>query len=147
MVHLLHGGGREVLVVPVAGAWHAFVRAFPEVGVFIVVNVDHGKGAEIDGVRAGDKSGIVKVGVEDLGGERFPAAGGTAIEETSPAGTEAAKALLDFRNQLVVGRVAVGAHGRRVDRVRIIVERAGVLDFNDQEAGKAGAGPRLIKAK
>ena len=47
---------------------------------------------------------------------------------------EAAEALFDFRDQLLVDGVAIGAEVRRVHRIAVVVIGIGVLDLDHQEA-------------
>ncbi len=143
MIHGLDGGGDVAEVVALAAAGNLLVGALGEVGVLVLVNVDGGVGAEVDGVGAGTEGSIEFGGVEDLGGEGFPTAGGTSVGETGPALADAAELRFDGGEELIHDGVAVGAEVGAVDGVGVVIEGVGVLDLDDEEAGEAGRGPLL----
>ncbi len=99
---------------------------------------------EIDRIRAGDERAVVMIGIKQLHGERFPAAGRAAIDEARPALADAAKLLFDRRDQFGFDGVAIGADVGRIDRVGIVIERIGMLQLHDQQARRAGRNPGLI---
>ena len=79
------------------------------IGVLVLVDIDHRVGAEVDRVGAGGVAAVVLLGIEDLGRQGLPAAGRAAVEESRPAGADAAVFLLEVRNQLIGDGVAVRA--------------------------------------
>ena len=100
---------------------------------------------EVDGVGAGGKGAVVVVRIEDLHGQRLPAAGRAAVSEARPALADGAKLLFDGRNQLVLDGVAVGADVGRVHGVGVVVVGIGVLDLDDEHAREAGRDPLLVE--
>ncbi len=81
------------------------------------VNVDDGIRAEIDRIGTRDPCAVVLIRIEDLHGHRFPTAGRATVKKARPSFADAAKTLLDLRNQLVRDRVAVWTKIRGVDGV------------------------------
>src|ERR1700733_14225415 len=81
--------------------------ALQGVGARILVEVDDGIGAEIDGIRAGCECAVVHVRIKHLRRKRFPSAGGAAIGETCPARADAAETTFDFRDQLLVDGIPI----------------------------------------
>src|ERR1700677_3799520 len=79
-IDLLRGDKSVALVVAHGGLCYSCVCSFDEEGVLAelavrIVEINVGVGMEVDGVGAGGESSIVVIGVEDLHGERLPAAG------------------------------------------------------------------------
>src|SRR5258705_2215290 len=95
-------------VVAFAWARHAQERTLEPVGVRVLVDVDHGIGAEVDGIGARAPGAVVLLGIEDLRRHGLPAARRSAVHEAGPAAAEGAVLLLEVRNQLVGDGVAVG---------------------------------------
>ena len=73
------------------GRGHFHERTFRPVGVRVLIDVDDGEGAKVDRVRAGGVGGVEVVRVEHLHGERFPAAGRSAVGGARPARADAAE--------------------------------------------------------
>ena len=121
------------------------MRAFAVEGVLVVVEIDHGVGAEVDRVGAGDEGAVVVVGIENLHGQRFPAAGGAAVDEARPALADAAELFFDGGDEFGFDGVAIGAEVGGVHRVGIVVVRIGVLELHDQHAREVRAGPLLVE--
>src|ERR1700677_1147318 len=61
-----------------------------------------------------------------------------------PAIADAAKLLLDSRKQLRLNGVPIRAQIGRVDGVRIVIKRVGMLDLHHQNAREAGTDPLLV---
>ncbi len=145
LVHALHRPERLAQVVARRGLQEPRVRALQVERVGVLVDVDRGVGAEVDRIRAGDERAVVVIGIEHLDGHRFPAAGGSAVDEARPALADATELLLDRRNQLRLDRIAVRAEIRRVHRIRVVVVRVGVVDLGDQDAREVRARPLLVE--
>ena len=71
--------------------------ALVAISVLVLVDINDGVGAEVDRVGAGRVAAVVFLGIEDLGCQGFPAAGRAAVEESRPAGAQAAVLLLEIR--------------------------------------------------
>src|SRR5262245_20447689 len=127
-------------------SWDARMSSLDEIRVFVLVEIDHRVSAKIDRVRARNKGGVVEVRIKNLGRQRLPATGRTAIEEASPTRPEAAKTFLNLRNQLVVNGVAIRTNVGGVDRIGVVVELRRVLNLDDQKAREIRVGPGLEKA-
>ena len=141
------GGGDDGAVrLAVGGDGDLAEVALADEGVGVVVEVDVLVGVEVDGVGAGGLGAVVEVGIEDLRGERFPSAGGTAEGGARPALADAAILLLDGGDQLVVDGGAVGADVGGVDDVGVVVVGVGVLDVDQDHARQAAVGPVLKEA-
>ena len=123
----------------------ALVRAFPIQRVRIVVQIDVREGMEIDRIRTRDERTVVEIRMHHLHGERFPAAGRSAVDEPRPARAERAEFLFDRRNQFLLDRAAIRTDVERIDRVRIVVKRIRVLQFHDQHAREILRGPLLVE--
>ena len=132
-------------VVAVRGRRDLAPRAVPVIRVLVLVEVDDGVLAKVDGIRARGPRAVVLVGVENLSAERFPSARRAAVHEARPARADRAVLLLEVRHQLVGDRVAVGAEVLRVHRVGVVVVRVGVLDLDDQVARVVGPRPVLVE--
>ncbi len=85
------------------------------------------------------------VRIEHLHGERFPSAGGAAVNEARPALADGAEIFFDRGNQLGFDGVAVRAEVRGIHGVGIVVIRIGVIDLRDEEARKFRRNPLLIE--
>src|ERR1035438_10150786 len=94
-------------VVPHSRLLDILVRARNKEHIVLPVQVNRHVGTEVNGVRAGDERAVVVLGVENLHGEGFPAAGRASIDESSPALADAAKLALDSREQLALDGVSV----------------------------------------
>ena len=114
-------------------------------GVGVAVNVDRCVGAKIDRIRTGDEDAVVVIGIEHLHRQRFPAAGGTAVDEARPALTDAAKLFLDRGDQFGLDGIAVRPEVGRVHRVRVVVVGIRVIDFRDEDAREFRRDPLLIE--
>ena len=115
------------------------------VGVLVLVDVDQRVGAEVDRVGAGGEGAVVHVRVEHLRRQCLPAPRRAAVGEARPAGADAAEALLDLRDQLLVDGIAIGTQVRRVHRVAVVVVRIGVLDLDHEEAREVRGDPLLVE--
>ncbi len=103
-------------------------------GVLVFIDVDAFDVGEVDGIGAIAPHAAEEIGVEDLQRERFPSAGGSAIEQARPRLADDAEALLDFGDQLLQNGVAVGADVDGVHRVGIVEIGRGVLHGDDDHA-------------
>src|ERR1044071_7212281 len=129
-----------------AGARDALMSSEDEVGVLVFVNVYNCVGAKINRIGASDKCRVIQVRIKDFGSERFPSARRAAIKKAGPALADAAEALFDFGEQLVIDGVAVGPLVCGVDCVGVVIELGWMLDFDNKESWKIGSRPCLIKA-
>ena len=91
-----------------SGARCALPGALREIGVPVVVDIDHGIGSKVDGVGAGGETAVELIRIENLHGQRFPATCGTAIGKASPSGADRAELLFHKGNQLVHDGITVG---------------------------------------
>ncbi len=87
--------------VTTGGPFHPVKGPILVVGVLILVNIHQAVLAEVDRIGTGRETTVVLIGIEDLDRQRFPSAGGAAVEEPCPALTEAPELLLDVGDQLV----------------------------------------------
>ncbi len=132
------GFGNDAAVgLAIGGDGHLAEVAFADECVGVVVEIDVLVGVEIDRIRAGNVSAVVEVGIEDLRGECFPSAGGSAVGSARPALADAAILLLDRRNQLVVDGGAIGADVGGVDVVGVVVIGIGILHVDENHARQA----------
>ena len=120
MIEILDGSIDLAEIVAMDGPLDLFEGAVYEIGVVVVVDVDQGVGAEVDGIGTGGEGAVVLVGIEDLDSEGFPAAGGAAVEEAAPPFAEALELRFDVRNQLVGKGIAIGPDAGRVDGVGVV---------------------------
>src|SRR3990172_7624388 len=115
------------------------------VGVLILIDVDHGIRAEVDGIGAGGIAPVVLVGIEDLHPERLPSARRPSVEEAGPTLTEAPEPFLDLGNQLVGDGVAVGTEVLGVHRVGVVVVGVRMLDLDRENPREVRPGPVLVE--
>ncbi len=80
-----------------------------------------------------------------MGGERFPAAGGAAVDGARPALADAAELFFDGGDEFAIDGFAVGADVGGVDGVGIVVIGIGMLDEEEKHARELAGGPVLIK--
>jgi len=113
--------------------------------ILVGVEIDIRVGAEVHRIGAGDECAIVVIGIEHLHGKRFPATGGTPVQEPRPALADATKLFFDRRDQFRFNGIAVRAEIGGVDGVGIVVKGIGVIDFSDKNARKIGARPSLVE--
>ncbi len=100
------------------------------VGVGVVGDVYEFEGAKVNAVGVESPGAVEEVGVEDLQGERNPAAGGAAREDAGAGLADGAELLLDVRDQFLrdgvtVGTVVGGVHLIRVAERAVAVELEG----------------------
>ncbi len=95
---LLGGGDERAIGLAVATDGDFAEVSLADEGIGVVVEVDVLVGVEVDGIGTGSPGAVVHVGVEDLGGEGFPAAGGSAVGGAGPALGDAAELLFYFRD-------------------------------------------------
>src|SRR5579859_1921323 len=117
------------------------------VGVFVVVNVDALVGVKIHGIGTSAPSAVEVIGIEDLRGESFPAAGAAAVNGAGPSLADASKLFFDGGDKFTIDGFAVRADVGGIDGVGVIVVGIGVLDEEEQHARELAGGPVLIKLK
>src|ERR1700722_13210767 len=105
------------------GLRHAAEGADGPVGVLVFVDVHGLVGAEVYRVGARAPRTVEIIGVEDLRGESFPAAGGTSVNGAGPALAYAAELFFDLGNEFAIDGFAVGGDVGGIYRVGIVVVR------------------------
>ena len=95
--------------VALAGVLDPPERPFIGIGVLVGIDVGQHELAEIDRIGAGSKGAVVVIRVLDLHAQRFPPAGGPAIEEPRPALAQTTELLLDRRHQFMGDGIAIRA--------------------------------------
>src|SRR5208337_2964352 len=113
--------------------------------VLVVVQIDGGVGAKVHRIGTGDERAVIVVRIKLLHGHGFPAAGGTAVDEPSPALADAPELFLNRRDQFRLDGVAIGAEVRGIHRVGIVIVRIGMIDFRNQDAWEPRRNPLLIE--
>jgi hypothetical protein len=108
MVDLFERGTDVAEVVAQRRTRRPLPLAVDEVRIGVGVEVHHRVRPEVDRVRACDPRPVELLGIEHLHRHRFPSTGGTAVGKAGIALPDSAKPLLDFGDQLVHDRVAVG---------------------------------------
>ena len=121
------------------------MRALDEEGVFVLVEIDVGVGAEVDGIGARDERAVVVIGIEHLHGDGFPSAGDAAVDEARPSLADGAELFFERGDQFGFDGVAVGAEIGGVHRVGIVVVGIGVIDLRDEDAREVWRDPLLVE--
>lgn len=114
-----------------------------EEGVVILVDVDELKAAEIDLIGIKDPSATKEIGIENLRGQSFPATGGTTGENAGIGFGDHPEIRFEVRNHFVDEGVAVRTIVDRVHGVGVVVVRSGMLEGDDDHAGKMIGHPGL----
>ncbi len=120
------------------------LRAVRVEDVLLVVQIGRHVGVKVHRVRACDERAVVVVGIEHLHRQRLPAARRAAIHKPRPSLPDAAKLLLNRRNQLRLNRVAIRPQVRRVHRIAVVVVRIRVVDLHDQQSRLVRLNPVLV---
>src|SRR5690349_8270674 len=105
VIGLLHGGAHQSIRIAFFRSWYAAEMALDKVCVLVLVQIRSHVGAKIDYVGARDPGTVVRIGIEDLRGQRFPAARRSAIHAACPALSHGTEFLFDVRDQLLVDSV------------------------------------------
>src|SRR5262249_11398325 len=105
-------------------------------GAVPVVDVDQLEVVEVDGIRTGRERAAEVIRIEDLERERLPTSGRAAGEDPRPRLRNRAEVFLDVRNQLLRDGLAVRAHVRSVDRIRVVVVGRRMLERHEQHPRK-----------
>ena len=124
-------------IVAVSRAIDLAERADLPEDILVFIDVDVGILTEINGIGAGREGAVEIIGVEHLHGQRFPAAGGTAIGEARPALAKAAELLFDLRHQLLHDGIAIGAEIGGIHRIAVVIIGIAVVDLDDEHPREA----------
>src|SRR6185369_13809959 len=91
VVHVFDRRRELAEVVPLAGPRHLFPLRVGVVSILMLVNIDDGVSAKIDGIGTRDPRAVVLIRVENLCGHCLPATGRAAVEKARPAFADPAK--------------------------------------------------------
>src|SRR6202020_3350989 len=95
MAHLVHVEADHAIAFAYGGDGNGLEWPDQEIGVGVVVEIRSHVTVEIDGVGTEGPGAVVKIGIENLHGERFPSSGRTAGGDAGPTLADAAKLFFD----------------------------------------------------
>ena len=98
VVFVFHRDRYVAEVIPVSRPLDGAEIALHAISVFVFIDVDRRVMPKVERIRAGGKSPVELIRIQNLHAESLPATGGTAVKETRPSFAETAELLLDVRD-------------------------------------------------